>query len=198
MADNEKYPVCCCCAEDNQRYYFDRILFWAGQFASEPYSFHVFCDGNIVEDPRVIVNTGVNLYVQQKLGRTTSNIFQGYKRNFLNMCRMFPNGFAVCENDVLLLNKDKFRQYTSAPGLYCGYSNKYHFIETAIMVLNDPAAIKKFADHYSSPGAIYENEEFENTLSKLSDNSFKTVFIGERKEMDASYNVSNDYVAQFF
>lgn len=194
----DKYPICCCCAEDNQRYYFDRILFWAGQFASDPYSLHVFCDGKVVENAEILLKAGVNIYEQEKLGRNSGWVFQGYKRSFLNMCRMFPNGFAVCENDVLLLNKDKFHQFVQSPGLYCGFSNKYFFIETALMILNDPEKIKKFIEHYEQPNAIYENQLFEHTLLKLSDNSFKVVFSGERKESDIFYDASKDYVAQFF
>ena len=193
-----KYPICCCCAENNQRYYFDRVLYWAGQFAAESYSLHVFCDGRIVEDPWILAKAGVNLYEQEKLGRNSVWVFQGYKRSFFNMCRMFPNGFAVVENDVLLLNKAKFREYTQKPGLYCGFSNKYNFIETAIMVVNDPASIQKFISHYENPNAIYENEQFEHTLVKLAESPFNTVFTGERNEFDRDYDETKDYVAQFF
>ena len=197
MSD-KKYPICCCCAEDNQRYYFDRILYWAGQFASEPYSLHVFCDGRVVENAELICKSGVSIYEQPKLGRQSNWVFQGYKRSFLNMCRMFPNGFAVVENDVLLLNRGKFREYTQKSGLYCGFSHKYHFIETALMILNDPATIQKFIAHYEKPNAIYENEVFERTLTRLSNDSFNVVFTGERKEGDTTYDATKDYVAQFF
>ena len=200
-----KYPICCCCAEDNQRVYFDRILFWAGQFGVEPflsnYELHVFCDGGINEDAWLLKKIGVVLHAQDKIGRSSVHIFQSYKRSFLNMCNMFPNGFSVCENDVLILGKDKFAEYTKRQGLFCGFSHKYNFIETALMVINDSDCISRFASHYGKTGAIYENEDFEVTLKRLvgeAGKRFDVVFAGERKEGDETFDHTGDYVAQYF
>ena len=201
----DKYPICCCCAEDNQRVYLDRILFWAGQFGTEPflsdYELHVFCDGGFKEDTWLLESIGAVLHPQDKIGRSSVHIFQSYKRSFLNMCKMFPNGFSVCENDVLLLGKTKFAEYTKQQGLFCGFSHKYNFIETALMVINDNDCISRFASHYEKDGAIYKDEDFEVTLTRLAREArknFNTVFVGERKEKDASFDHTGDYVAQYF
>ena len=193
-----KYPVCCCCAESNQRYYLDRILFWAGQFYAMNYDLHVFCDGNIVEDVSILKKAGISFHEYEKLGRNSSWVFQSYKRNFLMMCKMFPNGFSVVENDVVIFNMKKFDEYTRKDGLFCGFSKKYNFIETAMMILNDKDAIERFIQHYENDGAIYENECFECTLKKVANKKFDSVFTGERKEGDATFDITRDYCAQFF
>ena len=183
----------------------DRVLFWVGQFGTEPflsdYELHVFCDGDFKEDTWLLKKLGVVLHSQEKIGRNSASVFQSYKRSFLNMCKMFPNGFSVCENDVLLLEKSKFAEYTKKQGLFCGYSHKYRFIETALMVINDSDCISEFVSHYEKDGAIYENEDFEKTLTHLVGRigkKFDVAFIGERKENDTRFNHTNDYVAQFF
>ena len=200
-----RYPICCCCAEDNQRMYLDRLIYWAGQFGTEPflsdYELHVFCDGNFIYNTWLLRKLGVVLHPQPKIGRTSTSVFQSYKRNFLNMCKAFPNGFSICENDVLLLDKPKFVEYTNKQGLFCGYSKKYRFIETALMVINYPDCISRFVAHYEKDGAIYENVVFEVTLTRLvrqTGKEFNSVFIGERREKDISFDHNGDYVAQYF
>jgi hypothetical protein len=200
IMSDKLFPVCCCLAEDNQRFYLDRIHYWAGQLATEPYELHVFVDGKVREDVSVLRKIGVVFHEQDHIGRDSCWVFQSYKRSFREMCKMFPDGFAVVENDVLLTPKGKqaLREYSQRQGLFCGWTKKYGFIETAVMVLTDPDTIKRYAEHYTDK-AIYENEVFEKTLDKLALSSWQSVFIGEREEGHPRPLAENqDYISQYF
>ena len=199
-----KYPICCTCAETDSRKYTDRLLWWTGQL-SEAVSrrnceLHVFNDGTFPEDKARLEWLGVRIHEFPKLGRPTTTIFPSYKRNFREMCRMFPNGFTLIENDVMLLNREKIFGYMEKPGWLTGFSKKYNFIETAIMVINSPQLIARFRRHYEDEGNLLERAVFENVLHRLAEDiglAPQIVFTGERREESREYDSSYDYIAQF-
>lgn len=77
------------------------------------------------------------------------------------------------------------------------YSNKYHFPESNLMILNDKQQNQKLIDFYSIETNLHENITFEQQLRRLI--KYNTVFTSDRIEGERfRIKPEYDFLAQYF
>ena len=189
--------IACTCAENNAQLYLARIKKWYQQLKNIQADFAVFVDGKI-DIPNDIQN--ISFYnLMPKLGRKTLDNFPGWKRSFkeeLLYAKKYDY-FVHIENDVYIQNLDKIISYFYKPGYYMSYSNRYHFPESNLMILNDKYQNQKLIDFYSIDENLHENITFEQQLKKLI--QYNIVFTSDRIEgkkdrIKAEY----DFLCQYY
>lgn len=192
--------ISCTCAEDNFQKYFDRIQFWYNQLKTITYAdFAVFVDGKVT--PPTELSSKINfINLTPKLGRKTNNNFPGWKRSFreaLKLANSEYDYYVHIENDVYIQNLKKIESYFKQPGYYMSYSNKYHFPESNLMILNDKQQNQKLIDFYSIETNLHENITFEQQLRRLI--KYNTVFTSDRIEGERfRIKPEYDFLAQYF
>lgn len=195
------YLTCC---EHEQKRYYEKIICWynhmSNLFDISQIDIKVFNDGLVYYDEKISDCKIEMIELKPKLGRKSVANFPGYFRSFYYMMEdsLQYDNVLLLENDVYLTSRgvDKINEYWNRSGNFCGYSKKYGFIETALMILNDVESRKQFIDCFLNN---YNHDiYFEKMLEKMV--KFDIVFKGERYEgNELIWKNKNhyDYIAQF-
>lgn len=184
--------IFCTAAEKDSDLYRRRVERWRDQFAG------IDADLLCVADGKFPTVEGVEVVsLHPPLGRPSpdSHVFPGWKRSFAEgiMRGVGYKYLAHVENDVVILNMDKFLKVAKSAGVHCGWTAIYNFIETAILVLNDKERAYELA-HYVAH-RLYEDRTAESIAFTLC--SPQISFDGERCEGHIErIKVGHDYIAQ--
>lgn len=196
--------IFCTCAEHNAEMYLDRVRLWYKMLSPLHDEADFFCavDGLLPDGPPAEL-AGKIQFIEHSpaLGRKGTQWFPGWKRSYGKMLSFAEfAGYACCvhiENDVIIRNFGKLREYLRKPGLYSSWNEKYNFIEGAFQILNDPPAREKLGKFYSSPKGYDEPDLFENVLGAY---PFEYPFTSCRIERDPDQELINtaDLTAQSY
>lgn len=198
---NNKCAIFCTCAETNQKYYISRIEKWYAMLKDIPDT-DLFCcvDGNIIEDIPAYLREKIHfIELCPSLGRSSVLKFEGFKRSFGFMMDYLKGYEFVShvESDIKIINIDKFKKYQITPGLFSAICEKYGFLESAFLILNDKNYRQFLFERYSQKVNIEENNIFEVILQQSG--HFNFAFSSTRKEGDNNLNESKyDVIAQTY
>ncbi|MBR4316829.1 MAG: hypothetical protein IKP65_07715 [Alphaproteobacteria bacterium] len=187
MDGNNRIFCFCTCAEKHHEIYLKRIENWYHMLKNfnEDIDFFVANDGKISADElNNLNNVNITFFnFTPILGRITCGNFPGYRRSFGQMMNEALNrGYDYVihiENDVQVINFDKIRPYLRKKGLYASFNQRYNFIESAFLILNDKNAIETLRDMLNDKTSLYSEVYFEHQLQKML--NFNYPFISYRK-----------------
>lgn len=171
LKQNSNCMVFCTCAETNQKHYLDKIKIWFKRYKNFNADFYVFNDGKILEENRNFdLDESVTVIEFDKsYGRPAVGIFcfPGWKRSFAYAMELSLKYDYVChiENDVFIKDLDSFKTvlYTNDV-ISSTFCVNYHWIESAILVLNNKSIREKLFNHFKNRDVIYDNCCFEVEL----------------------------------
>ena len=190
---NHDLLIFCTAAEKDSDIYRRRVERWRDQFKGVDADLMCVTDGKF---PKI---DGVEIIaIQPALGRPSpdSHVFPGWKRSFAEgiMQGIGYKHLAHVENDVAILNMDKFLKVATSQGVHCGWTCIYNFVESAILVLNDKDVACDLA-HYVA-NRLYENRTAESIVFQICTPQIS--FDGERCEGHCERIKSgHDYIAQY-
>lgn len=191
---NDGLLIFCTGSERNAEQYRRRTIAWRDQFAGIGAHLLCVCDGSMGGE----IEGVETVELHPALGRPSfdSSIFPGWKRSFVEGIRR-GYGYrwtAHVESDVKILNMDRFLSVAKSEGIHAGYTHKYSFCESAIVVLNDRDKAIRLAAYLSS--RLYANERAERVIEYVCSPQF--TLAGERCEGDSSrIKPEHDYAAQY-
>lgn len=203
--EKKKAMIMCTCAEFNSEVYLKYVAQWIEQFKGT-IDLYVINDGEVcnqqLESSGILGKVHfVNL--SPALGRKGFGIFPGF-------CRSLAKGleislkykyFALVENDLKLLNTNKFRKLLYAENqCFSGYSRQNAFIESSLVIINDVRIREEIYRYYSIPENQFKDHCLERQLeSFLQKGNYKKCFKGARYEgMPERLKFCKDYIAQYY
>lgn len=212
--ENVIYLTCC---EYNQNHYYSKIVNWFNNiklYFDDSYKIKIYNDGRINEASNDFLKsllTEMNnthnvewIELMPKLGRKSVIEFPAYLRSFRYMLEdsiinEYDNVLLI-ENDVFITQRgfDRLSSYLNTKGMFCGFTHKWKFIETAFMLMNDKNSRLKLYNYFINESTWNNKVIFENILTGLVD--FDHVFCGERFEgTQKIFDKRNiyDYISQF-
>lgn len=181
------------------------IYEWINQFDFIDADLYVINDGFVSEKQLSKYNLQnkvkwINL--EPVLGRKSLSIFPGFCRSFakgLEISLQYKS-FALVENDLKVLSKNKFNRYLKKDGIFTGYSNRFKMIESSFMIINNIKKRRELFEFYNIESNQYSEHWVEKHIEKeLNLNRKNFIFIGERYEGNPKNLIfCKDYIAQYF
>ena len=191
-----QHAIFCTAAQKNHELYMGRVVKWyeavRSMFGTDA-DLYCFVDGEVSDKPALDGLQYVEL--TPALGRTSVSRFEGRKRSFGEaLSRLAEYKWLMhAESDVKICKPEHIKEFWERDGLYGSVDEKYNFLESGLLILNDAGARSRLADHYTSDTGINEEELFESQLRKY---AFRTVFRSRRAEGEYVDPGSYDYIAQ--